>query len=156
MHKFLHKFRCLPGDILAGQHNFRADELVILLTNAVPLPEWQTINDVPQVAETDIPKPPPDAEPGTPLPARTLGYTAGGNAVRTREYQATHYVAKVTCEPVVFAAGDEPIGPFRFVIIANKTKNRLIAYHDCGGEDVIDPGHHLEVDFSTDGIFSQD
>jgi hypothetical protein len=138
--KFPRKFFCLPVDRDKGLHHFDRDELAVMLTLQTPDQNWQTPDQVPEIAAVN-------------------GYPKGGMPLKNCRYSALDGMTKVVCDPVVLKCplgGRDAgaIGPFRYVVIYNKTAGRLIGFQDRGGPDELAPGQILVINFGPNGVFS--
>lgn len=133
------KFFCLCPDKDKGVHHFDRDEIAILLTNVEPNQSWETPLQVVQIAETA------SIDPD--------GYPAGGISVKNQQYSCADGISKITCDRIELDAQTAPIGPFRWVVIFNKTAGRLMAFQDIG-EHLAEPGDNIKIDFSTNGVYS--
>jgi len=61
------------------------------------------------------------------------GYTAGGaNVATTTSTEAGGVYKLVIADPAVWTASGAGIGPFRYVMLVNKTTNQCVGYWDYG------------------------
>lgn len=135
MEKLPSKFYCLATDRDLGRHNFRNDEIAVMLTNSEPQRTWETPADVPEIPAVN-------------------GYVAGGFALTKKQFRSVRGVNNLLVSPLVITASGGEIGPFRWLVIYNKTAGRLMSFVDYGGEDEIAPGQALTIDFGLNGVHS--
>lgn len=61
------------------------------------------------------------------------GYTAGGaNVTTTTSAESAGVYKLVVADPATWTASGAGIGPFRYVLLVNKTTNQCIGYWDYG------------------------
>ena len=106
--------------VAEGHHNLGSDEFYIALTNTLPDVATDSVYD-----------------PGGahPPPAADAGYPTGGISIGTNETPTQSggvYTISPNGAPVVFLASGGSIGPFRYVIVFNKTSptSLLVGYFD--------------------------
>jgi hypothetical protein len=130
------KFNILAQDIGRKVHNFHADTLKIMLSNAAP--------DASNTVKADI----------TEISAGN-GYTAGGHAVDNQGFSQTSGVAKLIVDDEVFTASGGSVGPFRYAVLYNdtSTSDSLIGWWDYGSSITLASGETLTVDAdATNGV----
>lgn len=127
------KFNQFVEDLGQKVHNLAtgADTLKILLTNTAPVAGNSVKGDLTEIS------------PGN-------GYSAGGTAVGSTDYQQTSGTGKLTGNDVVFTASGGSIGPFRYAVLYNDTPTSpadpLIGWWDYGSAVTLNAGETFTVD----------
>jgi hypothetical protein len=147
MPQFPTKFYCLSSDLTKGLHHLDKDVLAIMLTNTSPDQKFETPDQIQEVAPTS------SHEDG----GIVFGYPKGGVEISGLIYSSVNGITKVRCESerisAIIAEGEQ-IGPFRYIVVFNKTAGRLMCFHDLGGEYTAFSGEKILIDQGPDGIYS--
>jgi hypothetical protein len=81
------------------------------------------------------------------------GYSAGGTAVGSTDYQQSSGTASLTGNDVVFTASGGTIGAFRYAVLYNDTPTSpadpLIGWWDYGSSVTLNSGDTFTVDFGA-------
>jgi hypothetical protein len=146
MPNFPTKFYCLVSDKDKGVHHLDRDLLAFMLTNALPDQKFETPDQIREITSTAS-----RIEGGI-----IIGYPKGGIELVGLPYSSVAGITKMRYEherALSLQADDSAIGPFRYMVIFNKTAMRLMCWHDHGGERIIPPGRICDLDQGPDGFY---
>ena len=121
--------------LFSGSHNFLYNTYSVALTNSLP--------DLEQVQYNTLLNPPP---------LSTAGYPAGGYQT-VPSLQRVGNITYVFGTPVTFTASGGYIGPFRYVILYNKTNGYLVCFCDYQFSITLEPTDTLTVQYEGGIIF---
>ena len=111
-------YQCFPQDLGQGVHNLNSNQLWVMLTNTAP-------NVATDAKYSDI---------SAGEVANGNGYSTGGAQITGNSWTQTGGVAKLQGTSVVICAASGSVGPYRYVVLYNKTatNKNLIGYWDKG------------------------
>lgn len=128
------KFQQFVEDMGKGVHNLDTGTLKIMLTNTAPVATNSVKADLVDISAGN-------------------GYSAGGSAAASPDYEHTTGTAKLTATDVVFTAAGGTIGPFRYAVLYNDTPTSpadpLIGWWDYGSAITLNDGETFTVDFDA-------
>jgi hypothetical protein len=130
------KFQQFVEDLGKGVHNLDTGALKILLSNDAP----SAANDA---VKADL----------TSELSTGGGYTSGGAALASVDFEQTGGTAALSAADLVFTASGGTIGPFRYAVLYNDTPTSpadpLIGYWDHGSSITLADGETFTVDFGS-------
>ena len=130
------KFQQFAEDLGKKVHNLDADTLKILLSNAAP-------DAAADAVRADL----------TSELSTGGGYTSGGAALSSVDYEQTGGTAALSATDLVFTASGGTIGPFRYAVLYNDTPTSpadpLIGWWDYGSSITLADGETFTVDFGS-------
>ena len=130
------KFNQFTEDLGHAVHNLASggDTLKILLTNTAPVASNSVKADLTEISAGN-------------------GYSAGGTAVGSTDYQQVSGVATLSGNDVVFTASGGTIGPFRYAVLYNDTPTSpadpLIGWWDYGSAITLNALETFTVDINA-------
>lgn len=130
------KFNQFTEDLGHAVHNLASGghTLKILLTNTAPVASNSVKADLTEISAGN-------------------GYSAGGTAVGSTDYQQVSGVATLSGNDVVFTASGGTIGPFRYAVIYNDTPTSpadpLIGWWDYGSAITLNALETFTVDINA-------
>ena len=128
------KFNAFVADVHNKVHNLASDQLEIALSDTAPVATDTTVNG--EIAYTNI----------------TNGATTGRNLTTTSSTQTAGVYSLILQDLTITATGN--VAQFRYVIIRNKTANKLIGWYDIGSEINMINGSSFKVDLdNVNGLF---
>ncbi len=139
----INKFHEFVEEKNHGGHALNTDQLAYAITNTAPTLATDTVLDT----VTAHPEPP-----------AIDGYTTGGENIVTASSAQTGGAYKLTLTDDQLVAGPGGIGPFRYVLVFNKSStpaNKLIGHYDYGSSITLTDGETFDVDFDdVNGVFT--
>jgi len=128
------KYQQFVEDLGKKVHNLDADALKLMLTNAAPTATNAVKSDLTEISAGN-------------------GYTAGGQAVDSLDYEHTTGTAALVIADEVFTASGGSIGPFRTTHLYNDTPTSpadpLIMAWDYGSSITLADGETFTVDVGS-------
>lgn len=126
------KFNQFPEDLAHKVHHLGSDELIVLLTNVAPDAANAVAADITQIDYANC-------------SSRVVTRTSSGETAGTYELVLTD---------LTLTASDGPVGPFRYVVLANNTPagDPLIGYWDRGSSVTLSDGETILLDFAATTI----
>jgi hypothetical protein len=130
------KFNQFVEDVAEKVHNLGSDQLVIALSNTVPVATNAVLADITQISYTN-------------LSSRNITTTSSAQTSGTY---------KLTLTDLVLTASGA-VGPFRYVVLYNDTPTSpadpLIGWYDYGSSISLANGETFTVDFDgTNGVLT--
>lgn len=131
------KFYPYVADLHNGEHDLGSDQLVVALTNTLPIATNAVLAEITEVAYT---------------------YCSTRNITTISSTQAAG-IYKLLLTDLVLSASGGAVGPFRYAVIYNDTPtspaNPLICWADYGSSITLSAGESITLDFhATNGLFS--
>lgn len=131
------KFNQFVEDLAHGVHNLSSDQLVVALTNTLPVATNNVLADITEIAYTN-------------LSSRNI--TTSSSAETSGTY-------KLTLSDLTLTASGGSVATFRYVVVYNDTPtspaNPLIMWADYGSAVTMADGETFLVDFSdANGLFT--
>lgn len=124
------KFHAFVENVAEGVHNLGAHQLVVALTNTLPVNTNTVLADIVQIAYTNL---------------------SARNITTTSSAQTAGLYKLVLTDLVLTATG--AVGPFRYVVIYNDTPTSpadpLIGWYDYGSSIALASGETLTIDFDA-------
>lgn len=124
------KFQVFVEHIAEGVHNLQSNQLVVALTNTVPVNTNTILTDITQISYTN-------------LSSRNLTVSASAH---------TAGVYKLTINDLVLTATGA-VGPFRYVVLYNDTPTSpadpLIGWYDYGSSISLATSETFTIDFDA-------
>lgn len=131
------KFNQFVEDVAEKVHNLGADQLVVALTNTLPVATNTVLANITQISYTNC---------------STRNITTTSSAQTSGTY-------KLTLTDLVLTASGGTVGPFQYVVIYNDTPTSpldpLIAWYDYGSALTLNDGETLTIDFDGTNGFLQ-
>jgi hypothetical protein len=122
------KFQVFVEHIAEGVHNLQTGQLVVALTNTVPVNTNTILTDITQISYTNL----------------------SSRNVTTASSAHTAGVYKLTCNDLVLTASGA-VGPFRYVVLYNDTPTSpadpLIGWYDYGSSISLAASETFTIDF---------
>ena len=128
------KFRAFVEALSEKVHNLGADQLVVALTNTVPVNTNAILTDITEISYTNC-------------SSRDISTSSSAQSAGTYKLVLT--------DLVLTASGS--VGPFRYVVIYNGTasNDELICWFDYGSSITLATGEQFTLDFDgTNGLFT--
>lgn len=124
-------------------HNLGSDTLKVALTNSAPVATNTVLANITQITG-----------------GGTTGYTTGGTAVTVTTSAQTSGTYTLDGNDVVFTAGADTMGPFRYAVLYNDTPasspvDPLIGWWDYGSSITLQDGETFTVQFGGSGILTK-
>jgi len=139
------KFQQFVQNVGDGVMNLNSDQLFIMLTNTAP-----------NAADTVYNASAAQVQPVSNAPdlSTANGYTAGGTISSGTAYSQSGGTATLSGGNVVFTASGGSIGPFRYVVMYDKTAGTsttrpLIGWWDYGSSITVTNGNTFTVNLSA-------
>lgn len=131
------KFRQYQEDLHHGVHNLGSDQLVIALSNNVPVNTNSVLANITQISYSNC-------------SSRNITTTSSGQVLG---------IYKIVLDDLTLTASGGAIPTFRYVILYNDTPssptNPLIAWYDYGATVNVLDGETFTVDFDgSSGVFT--
>lgn len=122
------KFQSFVEKLAEKVHNLGSDQLVVALTNTVPVNADDVLTDITQISYTN-------------LSSRNITTTSSAETAGTYKLILTDLVLTAT----------GAVGPFRYVVIYNDTaaSDDLVAWFDYGSAITMANGDTFTVDFDA-------
>ena len=129
------KFQAFAEDLPEKVHDLGSDQLVVALTNSVPVAADDQLSDITEIAYTNC-------------------STRNITTISSTQTAGTY---KLLLTDLVLTASGGTVGPFRYVVIYNdtSTNNELVCYYDYGSAITLQDGETFTIDFhATNGLFT--
>lgn len=134
------KFQQFAEDLGKKVHNLDADTLKIMLTLTAPVATNSVKADLTEISAGN-------------------GYTAGGTALTTVDFEQTSGTAKLTADDVVFTASGGAMANFRYPVLYNDTPTSpadpLIEFWDYGSTVTLADTETFTVDVNATNGYLQ-
>jgi hypothetical protein len=136
-------FNTFNIDLVSAKHDFSSTSSQVFnvcLTRNAPVASGVNFADLTEIS------------PGN-------GYVSGGKNVGSTHVAMNPYIDGLAAvyidADVTFTATGGDIGPFRYLVLYNATRDRLVCYWDYGSDYTIRSGIDFPIDFSQpSGIFA--
>ena len=128
------KFYSFTEAVAEKKHNLGSDQLVVALTNTVPVNTNTQLSDITQISYTNV---------------------STRNITTTTSTQTSGTYKLVLADLVLTASGT--VGPFRYIVIYNDTatNDELIGYYDYGSSLSLASGDTFTCDFdASNGVLT--
>lgn len=129
------RFNTLTKNLAEKVHNLASDQLMVALTNTLPVVANTVLANLTEIAYTN-------------LSSRVLSTTSSTQ---------TSGVYKLVLADLILTASGGTVGPFRYVVIYNNTatNKELIGFIDYGAAITLADGETITVDSDqTNGLFT--
>ena len=131
------KFNQFVEDMAEKVHNLGADQLVVALTNTLPVATNSVLANITEISYTNC----------------------SSRNITTTSSAQTSGTYKLTLTDLVLTASGGTVGPFQYVVIYNDAPTSpldpLIAWYDYGAALTLQDGETLTIDFDGANGFLQ-
>lgn len=137
----LTKFDNLAARIASGIYDFSSDQMAFALTNSAPNNASITLSDITQIPDSG-------------------GYTSNGVNISTSTFDTSNTaIAKLVLSDTTLVASGGSVGPFRYVVIFDRTVTSggspyLVGHYDYGTSITLANNESITLDFSSAGAIT--
>lgn len=126
------KFHPFIEEIAKGNHKFGTDVFSLALTNSAPSPAYATRAQVSEIS---------------------YAYASDRDLTLNSANQTNGLLRVIFADHIISANGGS-VGPFRYLVVYNKSNDKLIGWLDYGSNVTVLDGQSLGVDMPVLGAFT--